>query len=157
MTATIESWLLDALGRPIEEVLGEYYDGGANTADESPNSIWVQFVGAGRVRLFGMPDGWGIGLDEAPPTGSGMGPAGRTVIQSMAGKRPFSQCMESALQEAALLTSTGSPDPIGVKLCFESGRVVLVLNWGDELVVDDRPPRDAAPGDLVACPVEKGE
>lgn len=155
MTAIIESWLLDALGRRVVQVLGEFYEGAPPAASESATSIWVQFEGAARVRLFGTPDGWGIGLDEAPPTESDLGSSGRTVLRDMLRKRPFSQCMDSVLHKAALLTSTESPHPIGVRLSFESEREVLVLNWGDELVVDDRPPGDAAPGDLVACPVEK--
>jgi hypothetical protein len=157
MTSTIETWLLDAQGRCVEQVEGEFYVGCQPAADQSPISIWVQFAGATRVRLFGKPDGWGMGLDETPATGSDMGSAGRTVIKDMAKMKPFLKCMESALQGAALFTSAGSREPVGVRLSFESGGVILILNWGDELVVDSRPPKDAAPGDLVVCPVEKAE
>lgn len=155
MTITIESWLRGAHGRCLEQVEGEFYMGCQPAADESPISIWVQFAGTARVRLFGKPDGWGMGLDETPPIGSDMGPAGRTVIREMATMKPFLNCMESALQGAALFTSTDSPEPVGVRLSFESGGSVLILNWGDEIVVDSQPPRDAAPGDLVVHSVEK--
>jgi len=155
MTSAIESWLLDAQGRCVEQVEGEFYIGRQPAADESPISIWVQFAGVTRIRLFGKPDGWGIGLDKAPPTGSDMGPAGRTVIRDMAKMKPFSNCMESVIQGAALVTSADSPEPVGVRLSFETGKVILILNWGDELVIDSRPPKDAAPGDLVVCSVEK--
>lgn len=154
MITDIESWLLDAQGRRLEQVEGEFYVGCQPAASESPISIWVQFAGVPRVRLFGKPDGWGMGLDEALPIESDLGSAGRTVIREMANMRPFVDCMESALQGAALFTSTDSPEPVGARLNFESGGVAFVLNWGDELVVDSRPPRDAVPGDLVARPVE---
>jgi len=154
MTTDIESWLLDAQGHRLERVAGEFYVGCQPAANESPISIWVQFAGVPRVRLFGKPDGWGMGLDEALPAEADMGSVGRTVIREMAEMKPLSNCMESALQGAALFTSADSPEPVGVRLSFESGGVVLILNWGDELVVDSRPPRDAAPGDLVVHSVE---
>jgi hypothetical protein len=156
MTTDIKSWLLDAQGHRLEQVVGEFYVGCHPAADESPISIWVQFAGVLRVRLFCKPDGWGLGLDEARPSEADMGPAGRTVIREMAKMRPFSNCMESALQGPALFTSADSPDPVGVRLNFESGGVALILNWGDELVVDSRPPSDPEPGDLVVHSMEKG-
>jgi len=73
----------------------------------------------------------------------------------MAKTKPLSNCLGSALQGAALFTSRNSPEPVGVRLSFDPGGRVLILNWGDEIVVDSQPPRDAAPGDLVANSVEK--
>lgn len=157
MTSAIERWLVDAQGRCLEQVYGELYEGCQPAENESPIAIWIQFLGTKRARLVGNPDGWGIGLDDAPPTASDMGSAGRTVIQNMNKKRPFLQCMESPLREAAVLTSTGSEEPVGVRLGFESGGVLLILSWGDELFLGDRPPRDATLGDLIICPVEKTE
>ena len=156
MTSDIESWLIDAQGHRLKWVAGEFYVGCQPAANKSPISIWMQFAGVPRVRLFGKPDGWGIGLDEALPAEVDMGSAGRTVIREMAKVNPFLNCMESVLQGAAWFTSADSPEPVGVRLSFESGGGVLILNWGDELFVDSRPPRDAAPGDLVVHSVEKG-
>ena len=155
MTIAIVNWLLGAQGRCVEQVQGEFYVGCQPAVDGAPISIWVQFAGTRRVRLFGKPDGWGMGLDEAVPTGSDMGPAGRTVLIGMAEMRPFLECMGSPLQAGAFFTSAGSSEPVGLRLSFESGGRILILNWGDELIVDSRPPRDAAPGDLVVCPVEE--
>ena len=151
MIAAIERWLVDALGRRVERVQGEFYVGRQLAFDEFPLSIWIQFTGATLARLFGKPDGWGMGLDQSPPTGSNMGPAGRTVIKDMAKMRPFSQCMGYALKAVAVCSSPGSADPIGVRLNFESGGVIYILNWGDELVVDNQLPNDASPDDVVVC------
>jgi hypothetical protein len=136
--------------------MGEFYVGLEPADDPSPIALWIRFVGTARVRLSGTSDGWGIGLDEAQPTGKNMGPAGRTVIEDMARLEPFSQCMGSTLQGVAVLTSDDSPEAVGIRLSFDPGGVVLVLNWGDELVVDIRPPVDAMPDDLVVRPVEDG-
>jgi len=153
MTVSIENWLLNAQGRCVERAEGEFYVGSQSAAGEPPISIWVQFKGMTRVRLFSQPDGWGIGLDDADPIGIDMGPSGRTIIRDMTKAGPFSKCEGTILERAAFFTSEGSPRPVGVSLNFASGEIVVILNRGDELVVDSRLPRDAAPGDLVACSV----
>jgi len=114
MTTTIDRWLLDIQGHRLVHVQGEFYVSRQGERGDSPMAVWIQFEGTTQVRLFGKSDGWGIGVDEAPPTGLDMGSAGRTVIQDMTKVKPFPQCIESPLQDAAFFTSAGSPDPVGV-------------------------------------------
>lgn len=154
MTADIERWLRSALGLRLERVQGEFYEGYQAEVHDSLIAVWIQFSGLARVRLFGEADGWGIGVDEAFPTGSDMGPAGVSVIRDMANSGPFSRCLQSPLQDAALFRSPGSDQPVGVRLRFVPLRDVLILNWGDELLVRNRPPIDATADDLVVCPLE---
>lgn len=91
------------------------------------------------VSLRCAGDGWGVVAERsvAPPTD--LDEAGSIEVVDATGRENLGP---GTIASVSALVTQEAAEPFGIRLAFTDGRASLVYNWGDELTIAQRFPRE---------------
>jgi hypothetical protein len=95
--------------------------------------VYLKFAPGGWIQFASAPDGWGVSVDVvSDPDGYQMGELGSVEVASGTQAQPLDRMLGYRLISAENILLPASSDPIGFRLSWSRGSV-LIFNWGDDM------------------------
>ncbi|CAI0787047.1 hypothetical protein [Serratia quinivorans] len=130
-----QEWGRDVIGGKLCNVNGLVYIYEAPDLDH-PQQLQLIFSGINREVSFQCgKDGATLVLTELPMQESDLGEYGKEVIMNMSDSCLFYRCIGRIVGKVFAIYSDTENTIVGIKLFFDSGIDLIIINLGDELNV----------------------
>lgn len=144
--------LAELIGQRLGSVIGEVhcFDG---SFSETPNSVTLLFDERDPLRVSGDADGWRIRLDRTFPLPKQMEESGEIVLRDLSRASAVKDCIH---QQLKLVWTLESPkgQAVGLRFDFGSNQKLMILNWGDEIIVGNTYPAGPDIETIVEVPLD---
>ncbi|BBA35855.1 uncharacterized protein sS8_3923 [Methylocaldum marinum] len=129
-------WLNKIAGQRLTGVLALIYVYDDREDNNSPQAIYLEFDNNlhGCVRC--ASDGESIEYDSNAPAEIDLGRYGNEILKYISNQGPWRECVGEKLNDSFVLIADNNVC-MGVRLLFQSGKSVDIVNLGDELYVYD--------------------
>lgn len=108
---------------------------------ETPLFLWLRYQGISERRLLCDSTGENLLLDNEEGSPVDLGDMGSCVIFDASSVCPIvAGCLGSTLSRAWILHSGERNGCSGVQMDHGNGQSLVVVNWGDELLIDSQYP-----------------
>ncbi|UUE09816.1 hypothetical protein NMX13_19665 [Dickeya zeae] len=132
-----QEWASHVIGERLSGVRGLIYV--FETPDfEHPQQLQFIFSNTESITSFRCSkDGSTLDITDSPVKGSDLGEYGKEVIMDVSDSTLFVDYIGKSLLKIYSIFSSIDDAYIGIKLVFESGLSLIVVNVGDELNISD--------------------
>ncbi|MFP1817566.1 hypothetical protein ACLEC2_17535 [Lonsdalea quercina] len=132
-----QEWANHVIGKRLSGVRGLIYV--FETPDfEHPQQLQFIFSNTESIASFRCgKDGSTLEVTDFPVQGNDLGEYGKEIIMDVSNSTFFVDYIEKSLLKAYSIFSSIEDAYIGIKLVFESGLSLIVVNVGDELNISD--------------------
>lgn len=151
ISQVVRAILHGLIGERLMSVGGTLYEH-CGSASGDPLAVWLRFGDRTPWRFAGHSDGWHLIVDQVEPRSLDMQESGSvrfTEINPSIG----ADIVGLLVSGAWMICSPTESDVIGVRFDFESGEILRIVNWGDEILLTAELPRDAGPAEIIERPV----
>ncbi|MCO7263925.1 hypothetical protein [Dickeya zeae] len=132
-----QEWANHVVGERLSEVRGVIYFF-ENPDFEHPQQLQFIFSNTESITSFRCSkDGSTLEVTDFPAQGNDLGEYGKEVIMDVSNSRLFVDYIGKSLLKVHSIFSSIEDAYIGIKLVFESGLSLIVVNIGDELNISD--------------------
>lgn len=132
-----QKWASHVIGERLSGVTGLIYV--FETPDfEHPQQLQFVFSNTESITSFRCgKDGSTLEVTDFPVQGNDLGEYGKEVIMDVSNSKLFVDYIGKSLLKVYSIFSSIEDAYIGIKLVFESGLSLIVVNIGDELSISD--------------------
>lgn len=133
-------WLYSIIGQKLAGVIALIHVYDEHEDNESPQAIYLKFENDLGGNLECASDGESILYSPKLPAETDLGEYGKEILKDISNTELWCECVGSSLVSSFVLFANGNVS-IGVRLIFQSGKSIDIVNLGDEIYIYNFLPR----------------